>query len=81
MRRFADQRGLYFLEDNCELLDAELGGRKAGTFGHIGTFSIFFSHHISTMEGGVVVTEDRELYELMNRCAPHGWVRDCRTIQ
>src|ERR1700740_1009213 len=46
MRRFADARGLYFLEDNCESLDAEFGDRKAGTFGHIGTFSTFFSHHI-----------------------------------
>ena len=76
MRRFADERGLYFLEDNCESLDAELGGRKAGTFGHIGTFSTFFSHHISTMEGGVAVTEDRELYELMKSMRSHGWVRD-----
>jgi CDP-6-deoxy-D-xylo-4-hexulose-3-dehydrase len=76
MRRFADQRGLYFLEDNCESLDAELDGRKAGTFGHIGTFSTFFSHHISTMEGGVAVTEDRELYELMKSMRSHGWVRD-----
>jgi CDP-6-deoxy-D-xylo-4-hexulose-3-dehydrase len=76
MRRFADQRGLYFLEDNCESLDAELGDRKAGTFGHIGTFSTFFSHHISTMEGGVAVTEDRELYELMKSMRSHGWVRD-----
>ena len=35
MRRFADERGLYFIEDNCESMDAELGGKKAGTFGHL----------------------------------------------
>jgi CDP-4-dehydro-6-deoxyglucose reductase, E1 len=76
MRRFADARGLYFIEDNCESLDAELNGRKAGTFGHVSTFSSFFSHHISTMEGGMVTTDDRELFELVRSMRSHGWVRD-----
>ena len=76
MRRFADERQLYFIEDNCESMDAELGGRKAGTFGHVSTFSTFFSHHISTMEGGMVVTDDRELFELVKSMRAHGWVRD-----
>lgn len=76
LRRFADQHGLYFIEDNCESLDAELAGRKAGTFGHIGTFSTFFSHHISTMEGGMLLTDDQEIYELAKSMRAHGWVRD-----
>jgi CDP-4-dehydro-6-deoxyglucose reductase, E1 len=76
IRRFADERGLYFIEDNCESLDAELAGRKAGTFGHIGTFSTFFSHHISTMEGGMILTDDQELCELAMSMRSHGWVRD-----
>lgn len=76
MRRFADERGLYFIEDNCESMDAELAGRKAGTFGHVSTFSSFFSHHISTMEGGMVVTDDREIYELAKSLRAHGWVRE-----
>jgi CDP-6-deoxy-D-xylo-4-hexulose-3-dehydrase len=76
MRRLADERGLYFIEDNCESMDAELSGRKAGTFGHVSTFSSFFSHHISTMEGGMIVTDDRELYELATSLRAHGWVRD-----
>ena len=76
MRRFADAHGLYFIEDNCESMDAELNGRKAGTFGHLSTFSTFFSHHISTMEGGVVTTDDRELFELVKSMRAHGWVRD-----
>lgn len=76
MRRFADARGLYFIEDNCESMDAELDGSKAGTFGHLSTFSSFFSHHISTMEGGMVTTDDRELYELVKSMRAHGWVRD-----
>ncbi len=53
VRAFADEHGLYFLEDNCESLDAELNGKKTGTFGDIGTFSFFFSHHSSTGEGGM----------------------------
>lgn len=76
MRRFADEHGMYFIEDNCESMDAELGGRKAGTFGHLSTFSSFFSHHISTGEGGIVTTDDRELYELVKSMRAHGWVRD-----
>jgi CDP-4-dehydro-6-deoxyglucose reductase, E1 len=76
MRRFADAHGLYFIEDNCESMDAELDGRKAGTFGHLSTFSSFFSHHISTMEGGMVTTDDRELFELVKSMRAHGWVRD-----
>jgi CDP-4-dehydro-6-deoxyglucose reductase, E1 len=76
MRRLADERGLYFIEDNCESMDAELAGRKAGTFGHLSTFSTFFSHHISTMEGGMVLTDDQELYELVVCMRAHGWVRD-----
>lgn len=76
MRDFADRHGLYLLEDNCESMDAELGGRKTGTFGHLGTFSFFFSHHISTMEGGMVVTDDAELAHLLRAVRAHGWTRD-----
>jgi CDP-4-dehydro-6-deoxyglucose reductase, E1 len=76
IQRFADEHGLYFIEDNCESLDAELEGRKTGTFGHLGTFSTFFSHHISTIEGGMVLTDDQELHELAKSMRSHGWVRD-----
>lgn len=76
MRAFADKHGLYFIEDNCESMDAELNGRKTGTFGDIGTFSMFYSHHISTMEGGMAVTNDDELCDLMRAIRAHGWTRD-----
>jgi CDP-6-deoxy-D-xylo-4-hexulose-3-dehydrase len=48
----------------------------AGTFGVMGSFSLFFSHHISTMEGGVVVTQDEELYHALLSLRAHGWTRD-----
>lgn len=76
MREIADARGIYLLEDNCESMDAELAGRKAGTFGHLNTFSCFFSHHISTMEGGIVLTDDLELCHLARSLRAHGWTRD-----
>jgi CDP-6-deoxy-D-xylo-4-hexulose-3-dehydrase len=76
IRAFADQHGLYVLEDNCESMDAELGGRKLGTFGHLNTFSFFFSHHISTMEGGMILTDDEELAHLCRAIRAHGWTRD-----
>ena len=76
IRAFADAHGLYVLEDNCESLGAELNGRKAGTFGDLNTFSFFFSHHISTMEGGMVLTDDLELAHLCRSMRAHGWTRD-----
>jgi CDP-6-deoxy-D-xylo-4-hexulose-3-dehydrase len=76
MQDFARRHELYLLEDNCESMDAELNGRKAGTFGHLNTFSFFFSHHISTMEGGIVLTDDEELHHLLRSMRAHGWTRD-----
>ena len=49
--------------------------RYAGTYGRAGMFSFFFSHHISTMEGGMVVTDDEELYHVMLALRAHGWTR------
>ena len=76
MRDFADRHELWFFEDNCESLDARLDGRLTGTFGDIATFSFFFSHHISTMEGGMLLTDDVELCHLARSLRAHGWTRD-----
>lgn len=64
------------LEDNCESMGARIAGRAAGTYGLLGTFSFFFSHHISTMEGGMVLTDDDELRDIMLSLRAHGWTRD-----
>ena len=69
-------RGIRFIEDNCESMGAEFKEKKAGTFGVMGSFSTFFSHHISTMEGGVTVTDDEELYHIMLSLRAHGWTRN-----
>lgn len=70
------QKNIIVIEDNCESLGAEYKGKKLGTLGLIGTFSTFYSHHLCTMEGGVVVTDDQELYEYMLAIRAHGWTRN-----
>ena len=67
---------IILLEDNCESLGAKYKAKYAGTFGTIGTFSSYFSHHISTIEGGLCVTDDEELYQIMRSLRSHGWTRD-----
>ena len=64
------------LEDVCESLGCEFIDRKLGTFGIMSSFSTFFGHHISTIEGGIVSTDDKELYELLVSLRSHGWARD-----
>jgi CDP-6-deoxy-D-xylo-4-hexulose-3-dehydrase len=77
IRAFCDEHGLFFFEDNCESMGASLGGRLCGTFGDLGTFSTFYSHHISTMEGGLLLTEQGEIANLARAIRNHGWARDC----
>lgn len=69
-------RDILVLEDNCESMGARIGGQYAGTAGTMGTFSSFFSHHISTMEGGCVLTDDEELHHVMLSMRAHGWTRN-----
>lgn len=76
LQAFAKEKGLILLEDNCESMGATYNGRQCGTFGLMGSFSAFFSHHISTMEGGMVLTDDEELYHLMLSLRAHGWTRN-----
>jgi len=76
MQKLAEEYGLILLEDNCESLGARAYGRYSGTFGLGGTFSSFFSHHISTMEGGMVLTDDESLIQHMQSIRAHGWTRE-----
>lgn len=76
IRKLIAGRDIRLIEDNCESMGAEFGGKKAGTFGIMGSFSSFFSHHISTMEGGVVVTDDEELHHILLALRAHGWTRN-----
>ena len=75
LRAFCDRHGLILFEDNCESMGASVNGKLAGTFGDIGTYSTFFSHHISTMEGGMVVTNNTEIFHIARAMRAHGWTR------
>ena len=76
IKQICADRDIVIMEDNCESLGAEYNGKKAGTFGLVGTYSTFYSHHLCTMEGGVVVTDDEELYHYMLCIRAHGWTRN-----
>jgi CDP-6-deoxy-D-xylo-4-hexulose-3-dehydrase len=76
LQQIAKENNLLLFEDNCESLGAKVDGKQAGTFGFAGTYSSFFSHHISTMEGGITVTDDLAFYQTMKSIRAHGWTRD-----
>lgn len=75
LQKICKEHNLLLFEDNCESMGALFTGQKAGTFGEIGTFSSYFSHHICTIEGGMCVTEDQQLYHAMLSIRSHGWDR------
>jgi CDP-6-deoxy-D-xylo-4-hexulose-3-dehydrase len=72
---FARDHGLILIEDACEALGSRYRGRLAGTFGHVGTFSFYASHHLSMGEGGAVVTSDGDLETVMRSL--RDWGRAC----
>ena len=66
------------IEDTCESFGSEYRGKKLGTFGLASTFSLYFGHHLSTIEGGIVATDDENLYNTLLSMRSHGWMRDCQ---
>jgi len=74
----AQRHNLFVIEDACEAHGAEFEGKKVASFGDLATFSFFFSHHISTIEGGMVLTNNEELAELARSLRNFGWIRDLR---
>ena len=78
INKIAEAHDLYVVEDSCESTGAEFQGKKVGSFGDMGTFSFFLSHHISTIEGGMIVTDNDAFYEYLKAMRAFGWVRDLR---
>lgn len=70
------KHNLLMLEDNCESMGAKFAGKFCGTFGEVGTFSSFFSHHICTIEGGIITTDDEEIAQIIRCIRSHGWTRE-----
>ena len=76
VKKLCDKYKVSLLEDTCESMGCEYKGKKLGTFGEMSSFSTYFGHHISTIEGGFVSTDNFELYELLLSLRSHGWGRD-----
>ncbi len=68
-------KNIYLLEDNCESLGGLYKNKQLGSIGLMGTYSTFFSHHMATMEGGLIGTDDEELHHLLLSLRSHGWTR------
>ena len=75
IKKICEDKGIILLEDNCEALGSEYAGIKLGNFGLASTFSFFVAHHMSTIEGGAVCTDDEELYHALLMARSHGWDR------
>jgi CDP-4-dehydro-6-deoxyglucose reductase, E1 len=75
IKELAKKYNLLLIEDTCESLGVSRNGQYVGTFGDVGSFSFFFSHHITTIEGGMVVTNDDVLADIFRSMRAHGWTR------
>ncbi len=69
-------KNIRLIEDNCESMGAIFDKKQAGTFGVMGSFSTFYSHHMATMEGGMIITDNEELYHILLSLRAHGWTRN-----
>jgi len=77
--RICEKYDVIILEDSCEALGSEYYGSKLGTIGIAGSYSFYYGHHMSTIEGGMVITDDKDLYNIMKSIRSHGWSRDLET--
>ncbi len=76
LKSLQDQYGFLLFEDACAALGAEYDGRKVGSFSTMSTFSFYFGHQLSTIEGGMVNTDDKHFYDLLLMLRSHGWGKD-----
>lgn len=70
------ENDIKLIEDSCEAMGSKYKNKNIGTFGDLSTFSLYFGHHISTIEGGLISTDDDELYNILLAIRSHGWDRD-----
>lgn len=76
IKQLCSDRNVLLIEDNCESLGSEVDGTLLGNFGLASTFSFFVGHHMSTIEGGMVCTDDDELRDYLVMGRAHGWDRN-----
>ena len=80
INKIIKKKNIYLIEDSCQAMGTKYKGKYTGTFGIAGSFSTFYSHHINTMEGGLIVTKDLEIYQILLSLRAHGWVRELPKI-
>lgn len=71
------EKKILLVEDACESHGATFKGKKVGSLGDISNFSFYYAHHISTIEGGMVCTNNKKIYELVKMLRGHGLLREC----
>ena len=76
IKEICEEKGIVFIEDNCEGLGGRVAGNRFGNFGVGSTFSFFVAHHMSTIEGGMFCTNDSELCRMMKITRANGWDRN-----
>jgi CDP-6-deoxy-D-xylo-4-hexulose-3-dehydrase len=81
VRDLCNREGIILIEDNCESLGSEIREGKAGNFGMAASFSFFVAHHLSTIEGGMVCTDDSDLAEMLKIVRANGWDRNLTARQ
>ena len=78
IKQIADKREINLIEDCCEAHGAKIGNKSVGSFGICSTFSFFLSHHITTVEGGMVLTNNDTVFDIATAQRAHGWIREMR---
>lgn len=76
IKELCDENDIILLEDSCESVGSTYDGKRTGSFGLMSSFSFYFGHHISTIEGGMICTDDDNLYNVLKSIRAHGWDRD-----
>jgi CDP-6-deoxy-D-xylo-4-hexulose-3-dehydrase len=76
LKEICEKYNVLLIEDSCECVGSTVNNKKMGTYGCMSTFSTYFGHHFSTIEGGFVCTDDFELYNILKSIRSHGWSRD-----
>ena len=71
-----EENDILLIEDTCESIGTKYNNKMVGTFGDLSTFSFYFGHHMSTIEGGMISTDDEDLYHILLSIRSHGWDRD-----
>jgi len=74
--KLCEENNILLIEDTCESMGSKYNGKLLGTLGDLSTFSFYFGHHMSTIEGGMISTNDEDLYHILLSIRSHGWDRD-----